>query len=120
MVEPWVTFWSRFVYGRLHHEPFHPESVSWSFPSSGPLSGANIAIPWIVFSRDRTQFEKEYPELQIEQVRPFLQGRYLLSGGGETMITEEQRLAAIRKRPREQAVTNGRMRGEHVAQRLWE
>jgi ubiquinone/menaquinone biosynthesis C-methylase UbiE len=25
MIEPWVTPWSRFVYGRLHHEPFRPE-----------------------------------------------------------------------------------------------
>jgi hypothetical protein len=34
-----------------------------------------------VFARDRTIFEREFPELQIEQIRPFLPLRYLLSGG---------------------------------------
>ena len=81
MIEPWVTPWSRFVYKRLHYEPFDPEAVDWSFPSSGPLSGANGAVPWIVFDRDRAKFDTRFPELAIEQVRPFLPFRYLVSGG---------------------------------------
>lgn len=81
MVEPWVTAWSRFAYKNLHHEPFSPEATDWSFPSSGPLSGANIAIPWIVFERDRGIFESEFPRLEIEQIRPFLPFRYIVSGG---------------------------------------
>lgn len=81
MVEPWVTPWSRFVYTYLHHEPFDTEATDWSFPSSGPLSDANIAIPWMVFKRDRAIFESEYPELCIEEIRPFLPFRYVISGG---------------------------------------
>jgi len=81
MVEPWVTPWSRLVYGRLHHEPFLPESVDWEFPSSGPLSGANGALPWIVFFRDRALFEREFPEWTIRSIRPTMPFRYLLSGG---------------------------------------
>jgi SAM-dependent methyltransferase len=81
MIEPWVSAWSRFVYQRLHHEPFHPEAQDWSFPSSGPLSGANGAMPWIVFVRDRQKFESEFPELAIDEIRPFLPFRYLISGG---------------------------------------
>jgi SAM-dependent methyltransferase len=81
MIEPWVSGWSRFVYKRLHHEPFRPEAANWSFPSTGPLSGANGALPWIIFSRDRRQFESDFPDLEIKQVRPFLPFRYLLSGG---------------------------------------
>jgi hypothetical protein len=53
MIEPWVTPRSRFVYSRLHHEPFEPETPSWELPASGPLSGANDALPWIIFARDR-------------------------------------------------------------------
>lgn len=45
MVEPWVSSWSRWVYQHLHSEPFLPEAREWSFPSSGPLSGANGALP---------------------------------------------------------------------------
>lgn len=81
MIEPWVTRWSRFVYQRIHHEPFCPQARDWSFPSAGPLSGANGAIPWIVFVRDRNKFESEFPELAIDQIRPFLPFRYLISGG---------------------------------------
>jgi hypothetical protein len=81
MIEPWVTPWSRFVYRHFHHEPFSPEARDWSFLSSGPLSGANGAIPWIVFVRDRHRFESEFPQLVIEQIRPFLPFRYLVSGG---------------------------------------
>ena len=81
MIEPWVTPWSRIVYKHFHHEPFDPEAVHWSFPSSGPLSGANGAIPWIVFGRDRAKFESHFPELAIGQVRQFMPFRYLVSGG---------------------------------------
>jgi len=81
MIEPWVTSWSHFVYSRFHHEPFEPDAVNWSFPASGPLSGANGALPWIVFERDRTRFLQQFPQFTIEQVRPFLPFRYLVSGG---------------------------------------
>jgi SAM-dependent methyltransferase len=81
MIEPWVTPWSRFVYGTLHAEPFAPDVAAWSFSGSGPLSGANVALPWIVFARDRKKLEKEFPDLIVEQIRPFLPFRYLVSGG---------------------------------------
>jgi SAM-dependent methyltransferase len=71
MIEPWVTSWSRFA----------PDAETWSFTGSGPLSGANVALPWIVFARDRRKLEKDFPELIVEQIRPFLPFRYLVSGG---------------------------------------
>ena len=81
MIEPWVTPWSRFVYTRLHHEPFEPEALSWELPNSGPLSGANDALPWIIFARDRQKFEQEFPHWRIELIKPIMPFRYLLSGG---------------------------------------
>jgi SAM-dependent methyltransferase len=81
MVEPWVSPWSRFVYTRFHHEPFQPEAGSWSFSTSGPLSGANGALPWILFERDRRELLEQFPQWTIEKVRPFLPFRYLVSGG---------------------------------------
>lgn len=81
MIEPWVTPWSRLVYKHLHHEPFHPEAAEWEFPSTGPLSSANSALPWIVFERDRTQFEQEFPEWQIKTIALTMPFRYLVSGG---------------------------------------
>jgi SAM-dependent methyltransferase len=81
MTEPWVSKWSTLVYTRLHHEPFVPSASDWKFPSSGPLSGANGALPWIIFQRDRNRFEQRFPGLRIETVRPMMPLRYLLSGG---------------------------------------
>jgi SAM-dependent methyltransferase len=81
MIEPWVTPWSRFVYSRLHHEPFEPETPLWELPASGPFSGANDALPWIIFARDRTKFEREFPEWRIETIKPIMPFRYLVSGG---------------------------------------
>jgi len=81
MIEPWVTAWSRFVYTRQHHEPFDAETDAWEFATSGPLSGANGALPWIIFHRDRAEFEVAFPEWRIEQIRPMMPLRYLLSGG---------------------------------------
>jgi SAM-dependent methyltransferase len=81
LIEPWVSKWSRIVYKHLHHEPFEPDSPDWTIPLSGPLSGANGAMPWIVFERDREQFAASFPQLKVELVKPFMPFRYLVSGG---------------------------------------
>ena len=81
LIEPWVTAWSRLIYARLHHEPFAPDMEMWEFPSSGPLSGANGALPHIIFERDRGQFEREFPMWRVEQVEPIMPFAYLVSGG---------------------------------------
>ena len=81
MIEPWVTPWSRFVYKKLHSEPFDPQLTIWEFPTDGPLSGANGALPWIIFERDRNLFEQEFPEWQIQRINPCMPFRYLVSGG---------------------------------------
>jgi SAM-dependent methyltransferase len=81
MNEPWVTPWSRLIYGRLHHEPFEPNAQTWEFPPSGPLSGANGALPWIIFERDRAQFEQQFVEWEIQEIKLGMPFRYLVSGG---------------------------------------
>ena len=80
MIEPWRTAWSEWVYAHLHSEPFIPLG-SWKIPSIGPLSGANGALPWIVFERDKTLFEKMYPFLRIKNIEPLMPFSYILSGG---------------------------------------
>lgn len=80
MIEPWRTPWSEWVYTHLHSEPFSPNS-GWILPAAGPLSGANGALPWIVFQRDRLQFETNYPFLRIKNIRPLMPFSYLCSGG---------------------------------------
>jgi hypothetical protein len=50
-------------------------------PTGGPLSGGNDALPWIMFQRDRTRFERNFPRWRIESIEPLMPFRYLLSGG---------------------------------------
>jgi SAM-dependent methyltransferase len=80
MTEPANSAWGRFIYKNFHHEPFNPGG-NWTIPSAGPMSGANGALPWIVFVRDRKKFEKDYPQLKINSIKYHTPLRYLLSGG---------------------------------------
>ena len=80
MIEPANTFWSRIIYKNFHHEPFDPKG-GWEIDSSGPLSGANGAIPWIIFKRDMKEFEKKFSHLVVEKFRNHTPVSYLLSGG---------------------------------------
>src|SRR5260370_17262970 len=79
LIEPWVSTWSRIIYTHLHHEPFQPDSPDWTIPLSGPLSGANGAMPWIIFERDREQFEARFPHLKVQLLKPFMPFPSLLS-----------------------------------------
>ena len=81
MVEPWVTPWSKIVFRNFLDEPFYPESYTWEFNEGGPLSGANVALPWILFKRDRYFFEHQFPQWRIQRLDPIMPLTYLLSGG---------------------------------------
>lgn len=81
MIEPWCTPWSRAVYEHVHHEPMDPGADRWSSDLAGPMAGANTALPWIIFHRDRRRFDSEFPTWRVESLEPFMPFRYLLSGG---------------------------------------
>jgi SAM-dependent methyltransferase len=72
---------SKRVLTHIHHEPFRPDAREWEFEGGGPLSGANGALAWIVFRRDRQRFREEYPALQLRGYRPFAPLTYWLAGG---------------------------------------
>ncbi len=72
---------SSFILKHLHHEPYRPESDEWSFVSSGPLSGANGALPHIVFQRDRQRLALEVPRLKLNYYRPHTPLQYWIAGG---------------------------------------
>lgn len=80
MIEPWRTRWSQWVYQNIHSEPFEPRA-DWSIPPSGPLSGANGALPWIIFERDKKQFETSFPQWHVKSRKLLMPFSYILSGG---------------------------------------
>jgi SAM-dependent methyltransferase len=80
MIEPANSFWGRFIYKNFHHEPFEPKG-NWKIPPSGPMSGANGALPWIVFERDSEEYKKSFPHLGLEKIKYHTPLMYLISGG---------------------------------------
>ncbi|OFZ51842.1 MAG: hypothetical protein A2381_00875 [Bdellovibrionales bacterium RIFOXYB1_FULL_37_110] len=80
IIDPHKGLLSRILYS-FHHEPFRPNSKSWTFPSQGPLSDANAALAWIIFQRDKKLFESQYPSLEILYYQPHSPLRYWLTGG---------------------------------------
>lgn len=81
MIEPWNTLWSWLIFKHLHHEPFDDQTQEWEIRSTGPLSGANGALPWILFHRNRQRFEQNFPTWHVERTTPFMPLAYLISGG---------------------------------------
>ena len=81
MIEPANTPFSRFVYKNFHHENFDPKAKEWTFPTIGPLSGANGALPWMIFTRDYQYFQTLFPKLKKEKIKLQAPFAYLISGG---------------------------------------
>lgn len=74
-------WFSRWILKYAHHEPYLPNASSWAFETTGPVSGANGALAWIIFQRDRHKFEKLFPKLEIIRYEPHTPLQYWLSGG---------------------------------------
>ena len=79
MIEPANTWWSKVIY-LFHRETFDIHK-DWKIKGRDRLSDSNIALPWIVFFRDRKKFSRLFPRLKVANIEchtPFL---YILSGG---------------------------------------
>lgn len=85
LIEPWNNRWSRFIYQRFHSEPFIT-SGDWTTSGDGPMTRANIALPWIVFRRDRQRFITQFPELHVVKIQPMMPIAFVLSGGARTSL----------------------------------
>lgn len=81
MIEPHRSVWSQLFYKHLHYEAWDDRATDWKLPEGGRISRANNALPWIIFWRDRSRFEKSFPHLKILERHPHTATRYLVSGG---------------------------------------
>jgi len=82
LIEPYYGPVARLLFKRLFaSEDFDPAQKEWN-QAAGPMRGANQALSYVVFTRDRKRFDANHPELSVLLERPldnYL--RYLLSGG---------------------------------------
>lgn len=83
LLEPYYGPFATFLFKRLFKtEGFDKNFLSWETPATGPMNGANQALSYMIFVRDKDEFERKYPNLKI--VKQELCGnyiKYLLSGG---------------------------------------
>lgn len=83
LIEPYYGAAASFLYPSMFaSETFDKRMNGWRAPIQGPMSGANQALSYIVFVRDRPRFEELYPELEIVAEEPLANYlRYIASGG---------------------------------------
>jgi hypothetical protein len=63
-------------------ETFDKTQKDWNNQNLGIMNGANQALSYIVFSRDKKIFEEKYPNLEIVLQKPLNNYvRYIFSGG---------------------------------------
>lgn len=83
LLDPYYGPLASFLFKRLFKtEGYNKDYPSWDTPVSGPMNGANQALSYIVFVRDKHEFEQQFPALKIvhtELCANYL--KYLVSGG---------------------------------------
>jgi len=80
LIEPYYGPLASVVFKRLFaSEDFDKAMPGWRTDATDPMHGANQALSYIVFERDRARFQREFPRLQIVETFPL--ENYLLSGG---------------------------------------
>ncbi|HEY0661757.1 MAG TPA: methyltransferase domain-containing protein [Lysobacter sp.] len=83
LIEPASGPFASWLYPRLFAtEGYDKGAPDWQTPVGGPMSGANQALSFLVFDRDRERFRTTHPGLEIvhRDVLPSWP-RYLVSGG---------------------------------------
>lgn len=81
LVEPYWSPLGKFCFKHLHSEAYDDKQKDWKLNSSGPMSGANQALSYIILKRDRKIFNQKYPNLEVIYDRPFNGISYLSTGG---------------------------------------
>jgi len=83
ILDPYYGPFASFMYKRLFStEGFDKAFPHWQTPADGPMHGANQALSYIVFVRDKAVFEDRYPDLKIVHQEVCKNHfKYLVSGG---------------------------------------
>ncbi len=83
LIEPYYGPLASAAFKRMFaSEDFDKKMSGWTSEATGPMSGANQALSYIVFRRDRVRFESACSNLEIVSMIPLTNyPRYLLSGG---------------------------------------
>lgn len=82
LVEPHVSPFNRMLCsGVEHYEHINSEVREWKNLSESRMLGANLALPWVIFCRDRAEYEKLFPQLKVIEIRQHTFLAYAVTGG---------------------------------------
>jgi SAM-dependent methyltransferase len=81
MIEVAHTPFARLFFKNFHHEPYYDRRQEWSFEQKDSMMDCNQALSWMIFERDRAEFERRYPALAIERLTLIPWFTYFISGG---------------------------------------
>jgi SAM-dependent methyltransferase len=71
LIEPYYGPVARVLYRHLFaSEGFDMNAPEWTTELDGPMHGANQALSYIVFKRDRARFARAFPQLRLVHNRP--------------------------------------------------
>ena len=80
-IEPYWGLLARFMYKRMHPEPFDEKAATWTLSSSDPMYSSNQALSYILLKRDKKLFQNQFPEFEIIRLKRFGFLRYFCTGG---------------------------------------
>lgn len=83
LIEPYHGLFASFLFKRLFRtEGFDKTVQSWDTPDAGVMSDANQALSYIIFIRDRSEFERKHPSLKVVYTKTIGNYvKYIISGG---------------------------------------
>lgn len=82
MIEPTINFPQKVLCKVLDHYEFFDQSIQdWKNAQAHNMTGANLALPWVIFFRDKDLFQKKFPNLKMRPTRYHSLLLLLLSGG---------------------------------------
>lgn len=99
LIEPFYGWFSNILYKKVHDEEFYDKTQQkWETGQNKNqfMTGANQALSYLIFIRDRKIFEQEFPNLEIVEtkiINNYL--RYLISGG----VNFKQLLPSFMEKP---------------------
>ena len=82
LLEPYYGPVATQFYKKLHATETFDKSDQWGSSDRGAMLGANQALSYIVFKRDREKFLRQFPEFEMVYEKPLASfPRYFFSGG---------------------------------------
>lgn len=82
VIEPNNSVVGRFVTKLFNPYEFYDTAITdWKNSGEGRLTNANLALPWVMFVRDRAKYDAAFPHLPIQEIRRHTLLSYYVSGG---------------------------------------